>query len=76
MRDYGKIKGYRVEGRKVAVEFENGRMEVTALTDEIINVFVPIWSEDNRSKAIEKDDLERVLKEGFKLEGRKKNYRG
>ena len=48
MRDYGKIKNYKADGRKISIEFEKGRMEVTVLTDEIINVFVPIWSDDHR----------------------------
>ncbi len=65
MRDYGKIKTWKLDGRTVYVQFEKQKMEITVLTDEIVNVFVPIWSEDHRSKAIEKEDLERVYSQGF-----------
>ena len=37
------------------IEFEHGTAYVTAVTDTIMNVFVPYQSKDHRSKAIEGD---------------------
>lgn len=67
MRDYGKIKKWEMKDNKISVEFENRKMIVTVLTDEIINVFVPLWSEEHRSKAIEDEDMKRVLSKGYHI---------
>ncbi len=50
---YGKRKSYRIEEGSVKISFAGGEGIVTVLTDEIINVFSPLISEDHRSKAIE-----------------------
>lgn len=68
MKNLGKITEYSKEGNTVTVIYENRKLIVTALTDEIINVFEPTWSEEHRSKAIETEDMERVTAKGAELE--------
>ncbi len=65
MRDYGKIVNFSHGYNEIEIQFERQRMIVTALTDEIINVFVPTWSEDHRSKAIEEEDYDRIEERGI-----------
>ncbi len=67
MIDYGKIVNYEIKNNGVTITFEKQKMTVTVLTDDIINVFVPIWSEEHRSKAIEEEDMKRVLSKGYTL---------
>lgn len=51
----GKKLSYQTNGSTVEFEFEHGAAYVTAVTDTIMNVFVPYQSKDHRSKAIEGD---------------------
>mgnify|MGYP000500220659 FL=1 len=51
----GKKLSYQTNGSTVEFEFEHGTAYVTAVTDTIMNVFVPYQSKDHRSKAIEGD---------------------
>lgn len=48
----GKKLSYQTNGSTVEFEFEHGTAYVTAVTDTIMNVFVPYQSKDHRSKAI------------------------
>lgn len=50
---FGKLKGYRVRGQQVMLEFEEAEASVTAVTPKIINVFCGLESPDHRSRAIE-----------------------
>ena len=68
MADYGRILNWETADNEVRVSFEKQKMIITVLTDDIINVFVPLWSEEHRSKAIEPDDMDRVLKKGATFE--------
>ncbi|MCR4618950.1 MAG: DUF4968 domain-containing protein [Lachnospiraceae bacterium] len=72
MNKYGNIKEWKTKGNETEIIFENQRMIVTVINDEIINVFVPIWSEDHRSKAIEKEDYERASSKGCCVESAEK----
>lgn len=49
----GKRKGYRVEGQKVILTFEQGEAWIRAVTPEIINVFCGLEGKEQRSQAIE-----------------------
>ena len=60
MADYLIIFYFETADNEVKVSFEKQKMIITVLTDDIINVFVPLWSEEHRSKAIEPDDMDRV----------------
>ena len=51
----GKKLSYQTNGSTVEFEFEHGTAYVTAVTDTIMNIFVPYQSKDHRSKAIEGD---------------------
>ena len=51
----GKKLSYQINGSTVEFEFEHGTAYLTAVTDTIMNVFVPYQSKDHRSKAIEGD---------------------
>ena len=64
MKDMGKLIDWKKKGNELRIRFEHREMIITALTDEIINVFVPIWSDEHRSKAVEESDLKRVAKSG------------
>ncbi len=50
---FGKRTGYLTEQNKVQVLFEEGKVIVEVLTENIMNVLVPLREEDHRSKAIE-----------------------
>lgn len=60
MTEYGKIKKWEVDNNVLTIEYESHKMIITALSDEIVNVFVPTCSIEHRSKAIETSDLENV----------------
>ena len=49
----GKRTGFLTEQNKVQVLFEEGKVIVEVLTENIMNVLVPLREEDHRSKAIE-----------------------
>ncbi len=68
MRDYGKIKDWSLDLNEITIQFERQKMIVTVLTDEIINVFVPTWSEEHRSKAIEEEDYDRIAERGYSID--------
>ena len=53
MKAAGKILSYTVSGSAVRIQFENEVAEITALRDDIVNVFVPCWAPKHYSKAIE-----------------------
>lgn len=58
--NYGKIVSFDVEGSRVEIKFENQTAFVTAITEEIINIFCGFKSESNHSFAIEGDKLKPV----------------
>ncbi|MBQ1412255.1 MAG: glycoside hydrolase family 31 protein [Clostridia bacterium] len=53
--NYGRIKSFHAEGNRVEILFEHQKAAITAITDEIINIFSPGQSEINHSFAIEGD---------------------
>lgn len=64
MIEFGKILNWTMTDNVLSVEFEKNNMTISVLTDEIINVFVPLWAKEHYSKAVEESDLERVLQKG------------
>ena len=64
MIEFGKILNWTMTDNVLSVEFEKNNMTISVLTDEIINVFVPLWAKEHYSKAVEESDLERVLRKG------------
>ena len=51
--EYGKRISYKTSGNQIQISFEKQDVIVEVITDEIINFFVPTWSKEHRSKAIE-----------------------
>lgn len=51
--EYGKLNSYVQKDNRVVITFEKQQVILEILKDDIINIFVPIWSESHRSKAIE-----------------------
>ena len=58
--NYGRIKSFHTEGSRVAITFENAVGYITAVTEDIINVFCPFKPECNHSFAIEGDKSRNV----------------
>ncbi len=58
--NYGRIKSFNIEGSRVEIAFENAVGYITAVTEEIINVFSPFKPECNHSFAIEGDKSKHV----------------
>ncbi|MGN0474543.1 MAG: glycoside hydrolase family 31 protein [Acutalibacteraceae bacterium] len=58
--NYGKIVSFNVEGSRVEIKFENAVGYVTAVTEEIFNVFCGFKSETNHSFAIEGNKVQNV----------------
>ena len=52
---FGKLLNYTQNGQIVALHYEEQTAYLHVLTDQIINVFVPCYTQDHRSKAIEGD---------------------
>ena len=52
---FGKLSNYTQKGQSITLHYENGDVCLHILTDRIINVFVPYYTKDHRSKAIEGD---------------------
>ncbi len=50
---FGRLKGYRVDGGQVRLDFEERTAAVTAVTPKIINIFCGLDTPDHRSRAIE-----------------------
>ena len=73
MANFGKIVEYKQNGSAVTVICEKQKLIITALNDEIVNVFVPTWSEEHRSKAVEPEDYKRVTDQGVSLTVKKNN---
>ena len=59
--EFGKLKGYQINGQQVLLEFENFSAQVTAVTPKIINVFCGLESSEHRSHAIEGDKEQPVV---------------
>ncbi len=53
--EYGKLVSYKSSENQIQISFEKQNVIVEVITDEIINFFVPTWSAEHRSKAIEGD---------------------
>lgn len=53
--EYGKLCSYITKGNQIQISFEKQLAIIEVITDEIINFFVPFWSMEHRSKAIEKE---------------------
>ena len=58
--NYGRIKYFNIEGSRVEITFENAVGYITAVTEEIINIFSPFKPECNHSFAIEGDKSRNV----------------
>ncbi len=58
--NYGKIVSFDAEGSRVAIQFEHRMAVITAVTEEIINVFCGLKSDSNHSFAIEGDKSKSV----------------
>ncbi|MCH5337556.1 MAG: glycoside hydrolase family 31 protein [Acetatifactor sp.] len=59
--EFGKLKGYQINGQQVLLEFENFSAQVTAVTPKIINVFCGLESSEHRSHAIEGEKEQSVV---------------
>ena len=53
MKQFGKLLNYKCDGTKTIVAFEQGELELTAVTEQIIRVFAQLSAERPQSKAIE-----------------------
>jgi alpha-glucosidase len=51
--EYGKMLSFVQQDNKVRIRFEQQPVVVEVVKDDIINFFVPTWSKEHRSKAIE-----------------------
>ena len=58
--NFGRIKSFNTEGSRVEITFENAVGYITAVTEDIINVFCPFKPECNHSFAIEGDKSKNV----------------
>ena len=58
--NFGRIKSFNTEGGRVEINFENAVGYITAVTEDIINVFSPFKPECNHSFAIEGDKSKNV----------------
>lgn len=63
--EYGKRTGYKVAGNKVEIFFEKQNAVIEVIKHDIINFFVPVWSIEHRSKAIEG---EKAVETAFSVE--------
>ena len=52
---FGKLLDYSLEGQIVTLHYEKRKAFLHVLTNSVINVFVPYYAKDHRSKAIEED---------------------
>ena len=52
---FGKLLNHACEGQTITLHYEKQTAYLHVLTDTIINVFVPLYTQDHRSKAIEGD---------------------
>lgn len=57
----GKRISYEVKESKVLIQFEEGPAEISAVREDIINVFIPFETAEHRSKAIEGDKMQPVV---------------
>ena len=57
---FGKLLDYTQEGQTITLHYKNRDVCLHVLTDRIINVFVPYYTKDHRSKAIEGNKEQRV----------------
>lgn len=57
---FGKLLDYSLIGQTVTLHYEKQTAYLQVLTEEIINVFVPFYTEEHRSKAIEGDKQQSV----------------
>lgn len=57
----GKRISYEVKESKVLVQFEGGPAEISAVREDIINIFIPFETAEHRSKAIEGDKMQPVV---------------
>lgn len=53
--EYGKLVSFEQKGSSVILQFEKQQVIVEALRHDVLNFFVPVWSAEHRSKAIEGD---------------------
>ncbi len=58
--NYGKLRDFSAEGNRIKVVFENSIVYITAVTDDIFNIFHGFKTERNRSFAIEGDKQKKV----------------
>lgn len=52
---FGKLKDYNIDRNKISIMFEKQKMVLSVITPSIINVFVPLYTEEHFSKAVEGD---------------------
>jgi hypothetical protein len=50
---FGNRRSYTVSEGTVKLQFETGEGRITPYTDEIINIFSPLQTQEHRSKAVE-----------------------
>lgn len=55
---YGKLLNYEQNDQTILLQYENQQVVLSVITDQVINVFVPLKHTDHRSKAIEGDKTE------------------
>ena len=58
--DLGVLKAYTVSGQTVELRFEGGEARIELVSPGVVNVFVPLASQEHRSKAIEGDKAQPV----------------
>lgn len=67
----GSVKSFAKEGNRVVIEFDSAKVEISVITEDILNVFVPLYTDEHFSKAIEGEKVKNVEysveKEGDKV---------
>jgi hypothetical protein len=55
MSTAGKIMSFRQDGNEICVKYEQQKLVVKAIRDDIVNIFVPYRTKEHYSKAIDGD---------------------
>ena len=55
MSTAGKIMSFRQDGNEICVQYEQQKLVVKAIRDDIVNIFVPYRTKEHYSKAIDGD---------------------
>lgn len=54
-RNFGKMLGFEQKRNEIEVNYEHGKVSFTVIRDDIVRVYIPYYSAECRSKAIEQD---------------------